>query len=238
MGKIAYSSTVSNIRGKVGTNVYSKGRSGPTLRIKAPVKNPKTSAQTGVRGNLRKASKLYEGMTSSQAKAWTEYGDQQSRSNPVTGDQYTLSGINAFTELATKFLQVNPAGTVPMDPPSAEFPGDTVTLTASISSGTITFTASGANAAGVTTEILLEPLPSRNRQPSVKALRHQVFKAFASGSLTQAVSVPPGFYAAGYRFVKTATGQMTPIVMMGVQQVLTLEAGGDQGEGEAEAAAA
>jgi hypothetical protein len=41
------------------------------------------------------------------------------------------------------------------------------------------------------------------------------------------VTVPPGWYAAGYRFVQTQTGQATEIVQIGVSQVpLALAQGG------------
>ena len=43
------------------------------------------------------------------------------------------------------------------------------------------------------------------------------------------VLVSPGFYAAAYRFVNTATGQTTLLQQIGVQQVtLALESGGSK----------
>lgn len=227
--KARLSMAFQDLRGRDGTVVIAKGRSGLKLTPwKAPT-NPRTTAQTQVRSYLSRATALYKAMTQSQGNAWRAYGATQVRTNPVTLETYTLTGINAFVELTTKFLQLNPTGTIPMSPPTTKFNGDSITVTASSSAaGTITFTASGANAAGVTTELLIQPLPSLQRKPGAKAYRHAAFKAFASGSLTQNVSVPAGYYAAGYRFVKASTGEATEIVALPVTTVaLSLADGGN-----------
>ena len=100
-------------------------------------------------------------------------------------------------------------------------------MTCTAGTGQVTFTASGANYTGVTTELLLQPLKGKNRVPTAKAYRTKMFKAFATGSLTQAVTVPAGYYAAAYRFVNSATGQMSALVPISVLTIaLSVEDGG------------
>ncbi len=226
VANIAYGSVVEEARGLIGRVVFTRAKNGPTARIKAIVRNPRTLEQRQVRSYLSRASKAFKNLTSAQAAAWNAFGATQVRSNPVTGETYTLSGISAFVELAAKFLQVQPNGTIPLAPPTSEFPGDSVTLTATAGTGQILLSASGANALGVTTEILLQPLPSRNRKPNPKGYDSEVFRAFATGSLDQVVTVPAGFYAAAYRFVRIATGQASDLVTIPVVTVnLSLEQG-------------
>ena len=217
-----------DLRGRDGTVVISKGRTGLKLTAWNAPTNPKSTAQSEVRSYLTRATTTYSGMTQAQGDAWRAYGAAQTRTNPISLETYTLTGINAFVELTTKFLQLSPSGTIPMTPPSVKFNGDSITVAASSGgAGVLTFTASGANAAGVTTELLIQPLKSLQRKPGANAYKHAAFKAFAAGSLTQTVNVPAGYYAAGYRFVKTATGQATDIVALPVTTIaLSLADGG------------
>lgn len=236
MAKIAYSAIVNEVRGKIGTVVFSSAKNGPTARVKAGVRNPDTGNQRAVRSYLTKAAKTFKGMTTAQADAWNVFGAAQIRHNPVTGETYRLSGISAFVELATKFLQLTPNGAIPMTPPTAEFTGDTITLTALAGTGQVTFTASAANTLGVTTEVLLQKLPSKNRKPGPDGYVHAGWKAFTLGSLDLVVSIPAGYYAAAYRFVKANTGQASPLVALPLQTVTLSMAGGNEGTTKKKAA--
>jgi hypothetical protein len=219
MAKIALSSTISAIRGKVGTNVYTRGRSGPTLRIKVPVANPKTQPQRFVRGNLGRAARAYKSLTKSQRVQWQDYAAGLQVSNKVTGNSYSPAAIDVFVGLAAKFLQVSPTGTIPLTPPSTPFSGDNVVLTATTpSAGIVRLTASGPNTAGVTTEILIQRLPSINRMPPDNGYRHKQFHVFA-GATPLELELGPGVWAVAYRFVKTSTGQATDPLALPVQQV-------------------
>ncbi|HRK22590.1 MAG TPA: hypothetical protein PLX06_12310, partial [Fimbriimonadaceae bacterium] len=145
----------------------------------------------------------------------------------VLDDGRPVGGIAAFIELTVKFLQNNPAGTIPLVPPTSEFIGDSITVSASAGTGMVTFTATAPNAAGIMTELLLQPLANAHREPSKNGYRSKQFFNFSAGVLTRNVTVPAGFYAAGYRFVKASTGQATPLVALPVQTVaLSLAKGG------------
>lgn len=69
------------------------------------------------------------------------------------------------------------------------------------------------------TEFLLQPLAGPNRTPQAGAYRSHGFFAFVAGTLSHDVDVPPGTYAAAYRFVNSATGQESGLVSLDVQQV-------------------
>lgn len=175
-------------------------------------------------------------MTSVQVLAWTNYANSITKKNPISGHSYHPTAINEFVALAAKFLQVNPTGTIPLAPPTAAFAGDNILVTATPVANAIKFTASAANAKDVTTELLVQPLASKNRVPGKDAYRSKGFFAFAAGSLTTNVSLPPGNYAVAIRFVDSVTGQEEEITPIGLQLVTFAVENSNQG-GKAKKAA-
>ncbi|MCW5937601.1 MAG: hypothetical protein KIT11_09885 [Fimbriimonadaceae bacterium] len=137
----------------------------------------------------------------------------------ATGKSNEQRAMQAFVALSTKFLQATPGGSVPLAPPTTPFTGDTVVVTATATTGKVTFTANQPNASNVTTEILLQPLASQIRNPQKGAYRTKKFFRFLPGSLSTDVDVPAGWYAAAVRFVKTTTGQAATIQPIGISQV-------------------
>lgn len=227
MAKAELSVLLQGLSGKAGNVVFSKGKDGTHVRPHVKGENPNTPAQQFIRENFTTASGVYRTFDSSQLQAWKNYALYQTNSDPLDGSKYKPTAFNAFMKLACKFLQVTPGGTIPTTPPATGFNGDTVDLTVTGGTGELTFTASQANATGVTTEILLQPIANANRKPQAKAYRHKQFHTFTAGNLTLDVTVPVGYYAAGYRFVKTATGQASTLQTLAVQGVtLALEQGG------------
>lgn len=216
-----------DMRGSDGTLVVQKGRSGLFARPRREPRNPKTNPQRTARTRLTRAARTYKGMTSAQLTAWRNYALTLTKKNSVTGVTYSPTAINVFVGLTTKFLQVSPSGTIPMNPPTGTFAGDSITVTAAGSAGKITFTASAANAAGVKTELLLQTMKSSAREPQDNGYRTLTFVAFATGSLEYLANLGPGIYAAAYRFVETATGRQTDFIEIPVVTVsLAVEEGG------------
>jgi hypothetical protein len=149
------------------------------------------------------------------------------KTNPVNGKKRQPNAMNAFVELATKFLQVDPTGTIPTTPPTSSFVGDNIGITATAGTGKITFEASAPNSADTTTELLLQPLAGPNRTPQKNAYRSKGFFQFVGGTLEHDVDAAPGYYAAAYRFVNKLTGQATKLEYLPVQGVtLAIEQGG------------
>jgi len=217
--KAKLSMAFEDLRGKDGNVVISMSRTGLILRPRVKAANPRTAPQKSVRANLTKAAESFRALPTNQITAWQAYAQAIVRKNSISGHSYSPTAIDVYVGLISKLLQVNPSSALPMNPPSAPFLGDTITVTAAASTGKITFTASAANAAGVTTEVLIQPLKSKNRKPYEQNYRSQGFKAFAAGSLTKEVTVGAGYYAAAYRFVNTSTGQETELIPLGSQAV-------------------
>ncbi|MBX3112698.1 MAG: hypothetical protein KF857_11895 [Fimbriimonadaceae bacterium] len=220
--KTSLSIAFEDMRGKAGSVVVTKGRSGLVVKPRVSGKNPRTAPQQSVRYALAKAAQNYRNLTPAQVDEWQAYAQTVVKTNPVDGRVYHPTANTAFMALAAKFLQVSPNGTVPLDPPAGAFLGDSVTVTATSSAAvTVTFASSGPNAAGVTTELLLQSLKSPNRTPNAKGYRTKAFHVFTNTGLKN-VTVPPGHYAAAYRFVKTATGQASPLQTLPVVVTVAL----------------
>lgn len=226
MAKVKPSVIISDIRGTAGNIVFQKSPEGLIAREHVEGTNPKTPAQLAVRAAFRTSAQTYAGFDAATHAKWVAYADRFVLRDPITGETRKQSPFNAFTKLGVKFLLVTPGGTLPTTPPAAAFPGDAITVTASAGTGKVTFTASGPNAANVVTEFLLQPLANANRKPQKNGYRSKGFFAFVPGTLTHDVTVPTGFYAAGYRFVNTATGQEIDMIPLPIQQVAFSVAGG------------
>lgn len=220
MAKADLGVILQSLSGKAGNAVFHRSKEGIILGPRVKGRNPNTPAQQLVRAALTKATRDWKNFDTATVQNWERYAQALTFHTNSSGKAYNPPGINAYVELASKFYQVNPSGTAPSDPPAAAFEGDSITFTVAADTGKVTFTASGANAAGVTTEFLLQPLKSANRKPQSNGYRGKGFHAFVAGTLSWDIEVPSGYYAAGYRFVKTATGQASAPVLLGeVQQV-------------------
>ncbi len=219
MARVAFSAEVADIRGKIGSVVFSRARSGATIRSRGPVRNPKSAAQTAVRGHLGRASSTFKGLSSTNVTAWRAYAATQTATDEISGEVYAPSANAVFVGLATKFLQATPTGTIPTTPPSAPFTGDAVTVSAAGSSGQVAFTATGANAVSVAVELLLQPLASANRTPRPNGYRTKQYHVFVAGALTVSFALPVGWYAPAYRFVNLVTGQSTGLVTLPLVEV-------------------
>lgn len=229
MAKLKKTVIVGGLSGSSGPVTFKLTKEGTMVTERSSPSNPSTSAQVGARTRLRTAAQTFRGFTQTQEDAWKTYAQSVQQNDPITGGKKALSAISAYIRLATKFLQVNNGGTPPSTPPANAYSGDPITVTATATTGKVTFTASAANTLATKTELLLQPLASKLRNPAKNGYRTKAFVQFAAGSLSFDVNVPPGWFAAGYRFVSTATGQMTPLIPIGVHQVtLAVEQGGSK----------
>jgi len=219
MAKAELSVLLQGLRGKAGNVVFNHSKDGTHVKPHVKGSNPNTPAQQLVRANLRKAAGIFKGFTPVQLAAWTNYAETQTFRDKNDGSAYKPSPINAFMKFACKFLQVTPNGTVPTTPPTTSYYGDNVGITVTGGTGKLTFTASAANSTNTTTEILLQPLASANRKPQKNAYRTKQLNQFTAGNLSIDVTVPAGYYAAGYRFVNTQTGQDTEMYPLNISTV-------------------
>ena len=208
------------LHGKVG-NVVVEMIDGEANVRPLPKKNdPKTPLQLTARRNFSSASKLFKNtLTIEQQAAWRAYAKANPVLNIDSGKRRALNPVAMLNSLTSKFLQINPGGTPPVNPPAFGFGGDPLTLSVSTDDGAITFTASAANSAGVKTEILLQKVPTFGSPAYGKEYRSKEFVAFAVGSLSTTLFIPGDYYAAAYRFVKVSTGQMTDLVPLGTYTI-------------------
>ena len=219
MAKIVYAPHIQSMSGKAGRSVYVQGRSTPFLRARVTPRNPRTTKQLAVRAAHSASAKAYKGLSNANLALWAAYAGTITRKNKKTGQSYIPTAVDIFVGLTDKFLQIQPAGTIALTPPTVAYGGESITVAYSNTlSGTIVFTGSAAQTVGTTTtEILVQALKSNTRQVYAKAYRTFAFKNFAAGNLTLSTSVYPAgtVLALAYRFVKLATGEATPLVAIG-----------------------
>ncbi|MEI6512663.1 MAG: hypothetical protein WCO51_05230 [bacterium] len=227
MAKVRYSVNLQDVRGKAGTSVFSKTISGNILRTGCMIKDANSAAQKSVRANFTKAATTFKSLTVQQEAAWQNYADTHVWTNPVSGFTYSPTANMVFVMLATKFLQINPNGSVPLLPPFSGFLGDAITLTAVGDFAKVTFTASGVNTTNVKTELMIAKLNSIHCKPEDNQFRTKAFTTFVTGTLTSTVLLPAGVYSPAYRFVNTITGQETAFLVLPTIQVGIVAADAD-----------
>lgn len=103
MSKIKWGAIVVDGRGKLGGHVFTKTKSGATMRTKVTPVNPKTSAQAAARSRLGGNSQAWAGLSEAQRRAWNALASETSKTN-IFGDQYFPSGKNLFTSVNNNLI--------------------------------------------------------------------------------------------------------------------------------------
>ena len=142
MGKIKFGSFITDVRNKVGGQVYSKNRGGAYVKNKVSPSQPRTAAQTTARARLTTFAQGWRSLTATQAAAWNAAVGNYLKTD-VFGDLKTPSGENLYCKLNINLAQAGIAAiTTPPLPIAVVGP---VTMTpafaAGAATGTITFTA-------------------------------------------------------------------------------------------------
>lgn len=219
MAKFTGSVLADQLSGKAGTVVFVRGPQGQVyIRPRTTPRDPKTNAQIEHRQRLAYASRAYAQLNLAQVQAWRKFAAEVSRHRGQNAPQGTSLAQNLFTGLAAKWLQVRglTMGSVPTEPPPTLWVGDAVQLRVFPGpSGTLRVVADQANAAGMTTEILLQPLLRATRSPVLSRYRTTKFFTFGP-SLTCDVPTSARVVAVAMRFVALETGQSTPLMELGI----------------------
>lgn len=105
MSKIKWGAIVVDGRGKLGGHVFTKTKSGATMRTKVTPVNPQTSAQASARSRLGGNSQKWGSLTEGQRESWQSRAKETSKTN-IFGDQYFPSGKNLFTSLNNNLLLI------------------------------------------------------------------------------------------------------------------------------------
>ena len=121
MARLKFGMMMTDARGKLGGHVFTKAKSGATIRTKVTPLNPKTSAQSEARSALGANSQAWRMLTEAQRLAWNSAAQEISKTNAF-GDIYFPSGKNYFTAINNNLRNVG--GAFRLDPPTlVEMPG-------------------------------------------------------------------------------------------------------------------
>ena len=106
MAKIKFGMMMTDARGKLGGQVFSKNRSGAYVRTKVTPVNPRTAAQQLSRSILGTLSASWSGLTEAQRRAWNSAVEDWQKTD-VFGDLRKPTGKNLFTSLNKELIQSN-----------------------------------------------------------------------------------------------------------------------------------
>ena len=121
MSKIKWGAIVVDGRGKLGGHVFTKTRSGATMRTKVTPVNPQSQAQAAARSRLGGNSMAWRTLTEAQREVWNSTALESGRTN-VFGDQYFPTGKNLFTSVNNNLLMIEQASlTTPVRPEALPF---------------------------------------------------------------------------------------------------------------------
>lgn len=103
MAKIKFGMMMTDARGKLGGQVFSKNRAGAYIRTKVTPVNPQTAAQAQVRSNLATLSTGWNALTAEQIAQWNSSVEDWA-STDVFGDIKKPTGKNLYVKLNVNLL--------------------------------------------------------------------------------------------------------------------------------------
>lgn len=120
MARIKFGMMMTDARGKLGGHVFTKARSGATVRTKVTPANPQSLAQSVARTRLGALSQSWSSLTEEQRVAWNSRALEVGKTN-IFGDSYYPSGKNLFVSVNTSVLLAGGV-VVPVPPINVEIP--------------------------------------------------------------------------------------------------------------------
>ena len=121
MAKIKFGMMMTDARGKLGGQVFSKNRSGAYVRTKVTPVNPRTVSQQANRALLGNLSSAWSGLTELERASWNSVTEAWQKTN-VFGDLTKPTGKNLFTSLNKNAISAFPENELLVNPPAkAEF---------------------------------------------------------------------------------------------------------------------
>lgn len=110
MALIKFGGGITEMRGSMGGNTYSRNRYGAYLRNRTTPVNPSSSGQQAVRAALSQLTARWSGVvTAAQRAAWNLYGANVVMTNKL-GESINLTGFNHY--IRSNLIRVVRAGTV------------------------------------------------------------------------------------------------------------------------------
>lgn len=118
MARVDGSAIASNIRGKVGDQVFAANRAGPFVRDYVVPSNPNTTKQQQARGVMTSAKVRWDGLSDSQRLAWEAAAQSRAwMQRSKQGRNYQASGFQLFMKLN---LSLGYFATTLDDPPTRQ----------------------------------------------------------------------------------------------------------------------
>lgn len=105
MAKAKFGMVVTDMRGKLGGQVFTKNRGGAVVRTKVTPSNGQSPAQSTVRNRFTSLSQAWRGLTQAQRDAWNAAVINFQRTD-VFGDLRSPSGLNLYQRLNNVLLSV------------------------------------------------------------------------------------------------------------------------------------
>lgn len=96
---------MTDARGKLGGQVFTKARNGATVRTKVTPANPRSAAQQKARGLLASLSRQWATITEAQRLAWSNAVASYPKTN-IFGDNYLTTGKSLFIGVNTNISNV------------------------------------------------------------------------------------------------------------------------------------
>lgn len=166
MALVRFGGGVSEIRGSIAGNVFSRSHAGAIIRNRIVPVNPNTPAQDNVRALFAAVAQLYTDLDAAARQAWQDYADLLNETN-VFGDTYTPTGRQVFQQVNMNTALVNsevlaspgggpeytfaftpllgPAMDYYVKPAPPEFVGDDRSFVMTITAGSVSALDSAAN---------------------------------------------------------------------------------------------
>lgn len=115
MARIKFGMMMTDARGKLGGHVFTKARSGATVRTKVSPTNPQSVAQGVVRSRFASLSQSWSSLDEAQRLSWNALALATGKTN-IFGDKYFPSGKNLFVAVNSNVLLAG--GTIIVNAPS------------------------------------------------------------------------------------------------------------------------
>lgn len=141
MAKIKFGMMMTDARGKLGGQVFSKNKGGAYVRTKVTPTNPQTAAQTTARSLFASISSAWSSLTAAQIAAWNNAVEEW-KSTDIFGDLLAPTGKELHQRLNNQ-LQTVGGSALTSPPAKVALPDAPITAAAIDTTGT-TITLTGA----------------------------------------------------------------------------------------------
>lgn len=137
MALIRLGPTVADARGSIGSNVFSRNRSGAYIRSRVKPTNPSTALQSAARNRVATCQSAYHTtLTDAQRNGWESAAASATFPNKL-GEMTKITALNLFVMINTLRLEGGQAIIAACPPPPFKASVPALTITASAATGII-----------------------------------------------------------------------------------------------------